>query len=300
MRTFRTSLVVISALTVGAVPALPELPPRWGSHGHELAARAATSVLPAEMPAFFRTAAERLVYLDPEPDRWRDDARPEMRAAWAPDHYVNFENVPDGALEATDRYAYIAALQAAGVERPEQRAGFLPFAIVERYQRLVTEWELWRRETDPGRRSWIEARIVDDAGILGHFVTDGSQPLHTTVHYNGWSADAPNPEGFTRDRTLHARFETDFVDRHVTQRAVGDLVRAPSPLSGDARAAVFAYLSDTHSLVEELYRLDRDVGFHPDAPVRSETVDFTARRLAAGARMLAVLWLSAWEESERR
>jgi hypothetical protein len=264
-----------------------------------VAARAATSVLPPGMPGFFRAAADRLVYLNPEPDRWRTDGRPEMRAAWAPDHYVNFENVPDEALQAPNRYGYIAALQVAGVDRPDQRAGFLPFAIVERYQRLVTEWELWRRESNPRRRSWIEARIIDDAGILGHFVTDGSQPLHTTIHYNGWATDEPNPEGFTLDRTLHGRFETEFVDRHVTQRAVDDLVRPPSPLSGDVRAAAFAYLRETRSMVGELYRLDRDIGFDPDGPARSETVDFTASRLAEGAHMLAVLWLSAWEESGR-
>jgi hypothetical protein len=52
-------------------------------------------------------------------------------------------------------------------------------------------------------------------------------------------------------------------------------------------------------MVGELYRLDRDIGFDPDGPARSETVDFTASRLAEGAHMLAVLWLSAWEESGR-
>ena len=299
MRIFRSSLVVASALTLGAAAGPPSAP-RWGSHGHEMAARAAVSVLPAEMPAFFLGAADRLVYLDPEPDRWRTDGRPEMRAAWAPDHYVNFENVPDEALDAPDRYAYIAALQEAGVDRPDQRAGFLPFAIVERYQRLVTEWELWRRERDPDRRSWIESRIVDDAGILGHFVTDGSQPLHTTIHYNGWADDVPDPDGYTRDRTLHGRFETDFVDRHVTQRAVEERVRAPLALSGDVRPAVFGYLRETLSRVDQLYRLELDVGFDPEAPAPRATVDFTADRLAAGAEMLAVLWLSAWEESGRR
>lgn len=299
MRIFRSSLVVASALTLGAA-AEPPPAPRWGGHGHEMAARAAASVLPADVPEFFRAAADRLVYLNPEPDRWRTDGRPEMRAAWAPDHYVNFENVPDGALDGPDRYAYIATLQEAGVDRPDQRAGFLPFAIVERYQRLVTEWELWRRERDPERRSWIESRIVDDAGILGHFVTDGSQPLHTTIHYNGWADDVPNPEGYTRDRTLHGRFETDFVDRHVAQREVDVRVGTPRPLSANVRPVVLGYLHETLSRVDDLYRLERDVGFEPDAPPRRETVDFTADRLAAGAEMLAVLWLSAWEESGRR
>lgn len=293
--TVAASTLLVTTRSIAAPS--PEPRPRWGSNGHEMAARAAARVLPDEMPDFFRAATERLIYLGPEPDRWRAERRGEMRAAWAPDHYVNFENLPDGALDAAHRYEYLAVLQAAGVDRPDERAGFLPFAIVERYQRLVTEWELWRAESDPVRRAWIEDRIVNDGGILGHFVTDGLQPLHTTIHYNGWADGAPNPDGYPRDRTLHARFETGFVDVHVGQREVSSRVRPPTPLAGDVRAAVVRYVRDGYARVEELYRLDRDIGFDPRRPADPRTVDFTADRLAAGAQMLATLWLSAWEES---
>lgn len=274
-----------------------ELPVRWGAAGHEMAVRAAVAVLPADVPDFFQSAADQLVYLSPEPDRWRLGSRAEMRNAWAPDHYINFENVPAAALAAPDRHAYVRALMAADADRPDQEAGFLPFAIVELYQRLTTEWSLWRRERDPRRRAWIEERIVNDAGLLGHYVTDGSQPHHTTVHYNGWAEGAPNPGGFARDRSFHARFETDFVDAHVAQADVTRRVGPPSPVAGSARVAVLDYLRSTHARVGELYRLDRDVGFDPDGPSRPETSDFAAKRLAAGAEMLATLWLSAWRES---
>jgi hypothetical protein len=68
-------------------------------------------------------------------------------------------------------------------------------------------------------------------------------------------------------------------------------------VAGEAREAVMTYLASTHARVEELYRLDRDVGFEPVGSPAPETVGFAAERLAAGAQMLAVLWLSAWEES---
>ena len=283
-------------LLVGPTPD-DTLPVRWGATGHEMAARAAVSVLPSDVPSFFREASDQLVYLDPEPDRWRSGSRPEMRGAWAPDHFINMERLPAGALDATDRYDFMAELYRSGLTRPD-RAGFLPFTIVELYQRLVTEWELWRRADDPTTRSWIEQRILNDAGILGHFVTDGAQPHHTTIHYNGWANGEPNPEGYTQDRSFHARFETDFVDAHVEQRDVTALVGSPRSVAGQARRAVFEYLDTTHGLVDELYRLDRDVGFDPSSPARPETTRFASERLAAGARMLATLWLSAWEESE--
>jgi hypothetical protein len=210
----------------------------WGASGHEMAARAAHATLPAEMPPFFRDAGDQLAYLNAEPDRWRDGSMAEMAEAWAYDHYIDLEIVPEGALEAPDRFAYLRALYQAGLARPERDAGLLPFRILELYQRLVTEWRLWGAAADPSTRRWSEARIIDDAGILGHYVTDGSQPQHTTIHFN-----------------------------------------------------------DTHAQVERLYRLDRDVGFDPSAAPRSATVDFAAERLGAGASMLAVLWVSAWEES---
>ena len=291
--------VLLAAAASGAARVGGDVPlPRWGSHGHEIAARAAHRTLPDGMPAFFRDAGERLAWLGPEPDRWRDRALTEMDQAWSYDHYVDLENLPPGALDAPDRFVYVKALYDAGLEKPERDAGFLPFRIVELYQRLVTQWRLWRAERDPARRDWIEQRIVDDAGILGHYVTDASQPHHTTIHFNGWAAGAPNPAGHAEDRTFHARFEADFVDAHVTQADIDRrLPRRPDSVAGRARPSVIAFIHDTHATVEALYRLDRDVGFDPNAPARAETRDFAADRLAAGAAMLATLWWSAWQES---
>jgi hypothetical protein len=273
----------------------------WGRTGHEIAARAAHVTLPAGMPGFFLDAGEQLVYLDPEPDRWRDRALVEMDQAWSYDHYTNLENVPAGALDAPDRFVYLKALYDAGLEKPERDAGFLPFRIVELYQRLVTEWRMWHAESDPERKRWIEARIIDDAGILGHYVTDASQPHHTTIHFNGWSSDAPNPVGYTEDRAFHARFESEFVDAHVSRADVDSLVPAEArSVAGAARGAVLAYIRETHAMVESLYRLDMEVGFDPGAPPHPRARAFAAERLAAGASMLAVLWRSAWEEGRGR
>jgi hypothetical protein len=272
-------------------------PRRWGYVGHEMAARAAAGVLPATLPSFFRDAGEQLAYLDPEPDRWRSRPLREMDQAFSYDHYIDLENVPEGALDAPDRYRFIEALYDAGLDRPERDAGFLPFRIMELYQRLVTEWRMWRVAESPRKKSWIEQRIVNDAGILGHYVTDAANPHHTTIHFNGWSPGAPNPEGYTEDRTFHSRFERAFVEAHVTQKDVDAAMFTPRSVAGAARPAVWEYIQASHTTVETLYRLDRDIGFDPEGPMHAETRDFAAARLAAGARMLADLWLSAWIES---
>jgi hypothetical protein len=275
-----------------------EPPRRWGEKGHEMAARAAVETLSNDVPSFFRDALEQLVYLNPEPDRWRDPSRVEMDQAYAYDHYIDWERVPDRAADAADRFTFLGLLYAEGIARPEQSVGLLPYRILELYERLVTEWRLWR-EADGTRRGFIEERIVNDAGILGHYVTDAANPHHTTIHFNGWDAATPNPEGYNLDRNFHARFEAAFVARHVDYAAVRERVerRAPESRAGTARRAVFGHILASHAEVERLYRLDRDVGFDPDGPAEPEAVSFAAERLAAGAAMLRDLWWSAWQES---
>jgi hypothetical protein len=224
---------VILLLVLFSADAMEAAPRRWGFVGHEMAAAAAVTVLPTDMPAFFRDAGEQLVYLNPEPDRWRSRDLAEMDQAWSYDHYIDLENLPIGALQAPDRFQFLAALYAAGLEKPERDAGFIPFRIVEMYERLVTEWRMWRNPRDESQRPFIEARIINDAGILGHYVTDAANPHHTTIHFNGWAETSPNPERYTNDRGFHSRFEGYFVGAHVEQSDVNDrLTGAPESCAG--------------------------------------------------------------------
>lgn len=307
-----TSVLVValamgSGMTGGGGPGPAEAPLPWGMNGHEMAARAAVRALPDGMPAFFRAAGDQLVWLDPEPDRWRNRERRAMDQAWSYDHYIDMENVPEGALDSPDRFRFLRALYDAGVPVPERDAGFLPYRIHELYQRLVTGFELLRAERDPERREWIEERIVNDAGILGHYVTDASQPHHTTIHFNGWNdADAfgnawPNPEGYTGDDSFHWRFESLFVDAHVGQVDVDRFMPSESPraIEGSVWDAILGHIMESHDEVERLYRLDKEIGFDPEAQMNPTTRDFAAERLASGGAMLSLLWWSAWEESGR-
>jgi hypothetical protein len=139
---------------------------------------------------------------------------------------------------------------------------------------------------------------VNDAGILGHYVTDAANPHHTTIHFNGWDGDAPNPEGYTTDREFHARFESRFVSAHIELDAIRDGMSGPTrSVAGNARAAVLEHIAKSNSRVETLYRLDRDAGFEPDRPAAPGARAFALERLTDGAEMLRTLWWSAWRES---
>jgi hypothetical protein len=301
-----TSAVLAFALTSLVGPIVGDAHPMpWGFIAHEMAAREAVRALPGTMPAFFRAAGDQLVYLDPEPDKWRNYDMREMDQAFSYDHYIDMENVPEGALDAPDRFTYLAALYEAGLPKPERDAGFLPYRIIELYQRVVTEFRMWRNETDPTKRGWIEQRIINDAGVLGHYVTDASQPHHATIHFNGWnSSDAfgnawPNPEGYAGGSDFHSRFERYFVEAHVNQEDIHRQMpgSAPVNIAGQAREGVLQHIAESSANVETLYRLERDIGFDPEGPLNAETRDFAAERLASGGAMLSVLWWSAWNES---
>lgn len=298
-RSARRGALCAAILTSGAFTSTPDgaadvPPPPWGFRGHEMATRVAVESLPSEMPGFFAQAADQLIFLAPEPDRWRVRSSVEMAQAWSYDHYIDFENVPDGALEAPDRFSYLYALRDAGVDAPEADGGLLPFRIIELHQRITSLWARWHDASDTRQRRWIEERIIQDAGILAHYVTDGSQPHHTTIHFNGWADGAANPESFTRDRSFHSRFERDYVDAHITADDIRVRVGPVGAAFAESRPAVMEYLLATHETVQTLYRLDRDAGFDPRTDPDPAAHSFAVERLASGSRMLAALWWTAY------
>ncbi|MEP6622604.1 MAG: nuclease [bacterium] len=272
----------------------------WGEAGHRITAQAAAAALPADMPQFFRNAATQLAYLNPEPDRWRSRQEQEQDGALAvasgAEHFVDTEMIPAerraNAFAAPTRYAYADSLRALGVNA--EVAGFLPFRVLELTQTLRVEFALWRSAPNAQAREWVEARIINDAGILGHYVADGSNPAHTSVQFNGWVG--ANPGGYATDKRFHSRFESTYVQGQITLGDVQPLVTSAPRVFPALRPAILAYLGETFSEVEHLYQLDKAAPFGAET-TSSEDKQFTAARLAAGSRMLRDLWWTAWVTS---
>ena len=272
----------------------------WGAHGHAISGRAAATKLPPSMPAFFRRSADQLSYLNPEPDRWRDRVESQidrgMDTAAAPDHFVDLELVPESARKSLNRYDFTAELIKAG-QKPTT-VGFSPYRMLELFQRLRISFRLWRAETDRQKRQWIEQRIINDAGILGHYVTDTANPHHTTIHYNGWSG--PNPNGYTtysRERGIHFRFEEEFVGARIAITDLYPLIAAEPRTIRTPREEIWGFAQKSNALVEQLYILDKQEPFAATTTSASHK-KFAVERLAAGATMLRDLWWTAWETSD--
>ncbi len=272
----------------------------WGEAGHRMTAQAAAAALPGDMPKFFRDNAPQLAYLNPEPDRWRERSESirdaALTGATAPNHFLDLEMIPvasqAGALAAKDRFAFADTLRAHGIDASV--AGVLPFAILEMTQHLRVSFRQWRAAPNDAQRTWIEARIINDAGILGHYVADGSNPAHTSIHYNGWVG--ANPNGYATDTRFHGRFESAYVQAKITLADITPAVGASPRVFASLRPAIVSYFMTTHADVERLYQLDKAApfGIDTDAP---DSKRFTVTRLAAGATMLRDLWWTAWVTS---
>ena len=285
------SISVLSCLVLQPLPA-----GAWGNEGHRLINRLAASSLPADVPAFLRSesAINEIEYLGPEPDRWRSRAEPELSAAQAPEHFIDLEPADALGPLPRNRLDFEAKVFAAG-QRPE-KIGLQPWETVEVWERLKAALREYRNLSAAKQDTrGVEAAVLFYAGWLGHYVGDGSQPLHTTDKYNGWVG--PNPNGYTTAHQIHWQFEGPFVAANEHEAEVRARMTAPQAIDGDIFSSYVAYLRHSATYVERVYQLDKAGGFAGAGSAESR--DFTADRLAAGASMLRDMIYTAWVDSAK-
>jgi hypothetical protein len=274
----------------------------WGNDGHVYINRVAAQKIPPDMPRFLRHAVAEIAYLGPEPDRWRNTAEFALKNAQEPDHFIDLERVQWLDPLPRGRYEFLRNLyekRAATTDHPDdylpEHVGLQPYIVAEVYGRLKSGFREYRRlKASHQLTAPVEKAIIFYAGWLGHYVADGSQPLHTTIQYNGWVG--PNPNGYTTQHEIHALFETAYVSANITTSNFAGLVRAPELLN-DPFARYVDYLRQSNALVEHVYALEKAGGFREKGS--PEAFEFTTHRLAAGSQMLLNLWYTAWIESGR-
>jgi hypothetical protein len=266
----------------------------WGNEGHRMVNKLAASNLPADVPAFLRSkdAVDEIEYLGPEPDRWRSPAEPELNAAQAPEHFIDLELADALGPLPHKRLDFEAKVFAAG-QRPE-KIGLQPWVTDEVWERLKAAMRQYRDLKAKGQDTKpVEQAIIFYCGWLGHYVGDGSQPLHTTVQYNGWTG--PNPNGYTTDHKIHWQFEGPFVGANIHAADAEPKMTPAKAIDGDIFDAYVAYLRHTATYVEQVYQLEKAGGFVGAGTAESR--EFTAARIAAGASMLRDMIYSAWLDS---
>jgi hypothetical protein len=305
----RKSFTIATAMLFAALPMQAAL--AWGASGHRMIGEVAMRNLPNDLPAFLtsNTAIAAIGEIAREPDRARGSGIPHD-SDLDPAHFVDAADdatigaLPLVALPPT-RAAYAAALRAAGTD--DYKAGYLPYAIEEGWQQLVKDFAYWRADVAAQKlaltaeeRQWLaddqrrrEMLTIRDLGFWSHFVGDASQPMHVSVHYDGWG-DFPNPAGYPNARGLHSQFESAFVHANVQESDLQAAMPAYRPRSGTIQNWVGAYLAASQGEVVPFYRLAKVRPFNtPDADEKA----FAVERLAAGAAQLRDLVAEAWRAS---
>jgi len=290
---------------------LPNSASAWGSTGHRFIGEVAMRSLPIDIPAFLRTpqAGVDVGEYSREPDRSKGAGRAHDSDR-DPGHFIDLSD--DGtvlggpALSAlpVTRAEFDAAERKAGAD--SWKSGYLPYSILDRWEQLARDFAYWRvlsaAEVNPAwsahkafftaDRRRRESHILATIGELSHFVGDGSQPLHVTVHFNGWG-DFPNPDGYATAK-IHAPFESDMVQASVTEAGVTAKLLPPRDCHCALHTRVADYLAASGALVVPLYKLEKAGGLAPGDP---RGPAFATQQIAVGASELRDLIVEAWRVS---
>jgi hypothetical protein len=297
---------VLAALAAAVLPAPAHA---WGGTAHAVIDRAAIEAIPDDGPTFLRRHVDYIAASASLPDGWRGDSEPFSKIEEDPNHGWFKEQFAFLKPIPRSRYAFVLALykhyeaikdsDPATAARTNVRwTGTLPYAAMESYERLIACMRQIRALKAEGKDSaFAEQHCAFQVIRLGHYIGDGAEPLHDSVNSDGWRGD--NPKGYTRDRTIHGRFESEFVDGiGLTVKDIAPRLGAPAHREGDMFEAVLAFLDDASSRMEQVYVLEKRARFanFKDSDVRELVYAQTGK----GAAMLRDMICRAWAESAVR
>ncbi len=304
----------------------------WDYEGHHAINELALAALPANFPAFALTseARVRIAYLAGEADRWRNETSLKngtglaLGHASGPDHYLDLEDLKLYGLTPKTlpplRYDFVADIVKARAAHPErfpaidpardsdhtrELSGFLPWAITENYEKLqsgfATLAALEKSGGTPAEIANAQQNIVYVMGVMGHYVGDASQPLHTTMYHHGWTTN-DNPNHFTTAYGFHAWIDGGFF--HKTGGIDGkklaakihpaEKISAASDPNGIFRTAV-NFVVEGNQLVKPLYQLEKDGKLSDQGDAGAEGRAFLEVQLVKSGQLLGELWLTAWQ-----
>lgn len=302
----------------------------WDAPGHRIVNQLALDSLPADFPAFVHepAAVERIAFLAGVPDRWSHSTDLSLKHNNWPDHYLDVEQLPevgiDPATISSFRYEFVADFAKARDAHADKLAaidpakdpdhtkrwpGFLPWSVTESYGKLQAAFSSLKVYQELGTPSEIanaEADVIYVMGTMGHYVGDLSQPLHTSIHHDGWAG--PNPHGYFVGKGFHTWIDSGLIAKAGIKTAdLEPRITPAQPLSlalrPDGRDPVFVatmdFLMEQNKLVEPLYQMDLEHKLgRVETPVAPEARALIEGQLCKGGELLGALWVTAWRSAQ--
>lgn len=298
----------------------------WDYEGHHTVNELALASLPKDFGINLTPALKnRIAFLAGEPDRWRNIGDLPLKHFNGPDHYIDLEDLKLFGLTPQTlpimRYDFVADIAKARASHPErfptidpaknadhtrELDGFLPWAITEYYEKLKSDFSSFKafqaHGGTPEEIANAQADIVYVMGVMGHYVGDGSQPLHTTVHFNGWVGD--NPKGYTTKATFHGWIDGGYFKK-IGGIKVDAIVGKIQPATRIANAGdpeiffrmVVGYLAEQNKFVEPLYEMEKTGQLSGVGEKGLQARSFIEGQLIKAGQMLGNIWYTAWLEA---
>ena len=258
----------------------------WGFPGHRLVNGEAARTLPPPLHALFVGNEAWLREHSVDPDLWVIGGR----EGELPNHFMDLDAF------GTYPFADIPPLEADHLARfgvGASERGRVPWRVAEVYRDLVAAFA-----------ASDEARVLERAAVLGHYVGDSHVPLHAVLNYDGQLSD---------QKGVHSRWESELVARF--ERQIEARVEPGAAVHVDDPAGlVFDVLRESFARAQETLAADRELTGprdYADTPEDDRYDDgyYTrlyeregeslVSRLDAAATALGSLWLSAWEDAGR-
>jgi hypothetical protein len=248
----------------------------WGPSAHRLVNTWAIETLPPEIRAFFESNRQFLVEHANDPDEWMKKDRYERKR-----HYMYLDKY--GLFPYLDLpHSFQRAVERFGSGRVN-RDGVLPWQIGEYSLRLTNALKA---------QNWYEARL--NAAVLGHYVADAHDPLHTTGNFDGQ---------LTGQTGLATRFGVTLIDRYQ-----GFFIFRPVPAAkiDDPTEYAFQAVLESNTWVSQVLLWDRRSveglrDFNDDYFDRfySQIGSTAVRELNAAAHDAGSYWYTAWLNAGR-
>lgn len=248
----------------------------WGPTAHRLVNRWAVETLPPEIRGFFETSRPFMVDHANDADAaMQREPRERVRHYIYLDKYGSFPylKLPHSFDRAASRY---------GSSRVN-RDGLLPWEIGKISLRLTNALR---------EQNWEEAKM--DAALLGHYVADAHDPLHTTENYDGQ---------LTGQTGLANRFEIRLVDLFTNFYifAPRDAAKVADPTERAFQMVLESNTWADHIILADRRSLEGLPDFNEDYYDRfySRVGSIVMRELNEAAEDTGSYWYTAWLNAGR-
>lgn len=269
MPSFRASLVLV-ALT--CLMSLPSRAWAWGAIGHEIQSEAAIALMQSPLKNLFQPNTGALKRIVNVPDRnWKSGS---SATDERPAHFFQWDFYQQSEISTGFPIPLQQALEALHASVLHKNGTAL-WRINQIHARLVAALR---------GKNWSEA--LQMASILGHYIGDLSQPMHTTSDYDGQSIDR---------RGIHKYFETTLLRRQnhstllaaILQRA-GEL--DPATFRSESTPILDLSFEETKDAYGQLQPLLQIFEEDDSASEATRLLPMAIDALARGALTMAQAW----------